>query len=1353
MARRTRLRWLVWPIVGAIAVVAGIRSDAASDTVCRLLEATIEGLTGERATISRIVIGPTQLSLLGIDIAHPATNETIGHADAVTATLGWDRNAGPLPGFGAPVLRRITLLRPEVSLHIDPDGLREFQDTTDLFRNADERSEPLSTFPWRELQVVSGRFHIEGSDKVRTLWSVDVDGIDVSPSGPDRADLTLGDLRVAAGALDVHDAPLVFRDIRLTPERLTLPDVHVRLAPGRDRSRDNEPLLTLDGGVDAWLGHALVGDLSATLDLQALTPGLPAHPSARPRQGWAEGLISIDTTLAGTPEKPVVTGVIAVNGLTIHAGVPRRVGDILGPWHVDLGDASRPPHFFLEDAQMTWGPAQLGIDANLNLADLTLAGTVRAENVSLAHLLSNLGVAPTPWVNFQADVDTSVTGSILPFRLEGPFEIALTDLEVGDAPVWKQHETLIAVPRGSLVGDLVVTIDHLVMNARQLRAGPTHGSVIADIGFLEKGPLRVDVDIPSLDLSWLAPLNDLGLDGVAAVHGVLGGPYDNLRATGTVDGRGVVVFGLELADTMTADFYSDMKRLDFDAIQARLGTTFYEGQFGIDLMHEQRINTQITVTDGHAKDLTGIFVDLGDFDAALQGQITLDGTPYHLAGPSSFTVGPGTLWGEPITGGSIRGDMVDGEFTLADLRLLRPGTPAHPEVLRARGSVRRGFVMNMEILSDGVAIERLAHAAGLGVTGDVVLDAQVGGTLYDWEPRGRLAFRHVHLLGEPIADSTFRFSTMHAGGGPATLLWTGDLLNGAGTATGTLGLDGDQPYVLHARFDDFPFAWFHPRAPDGSPIAANITGSLDLGGQLGDHPTPVDIDGTLESVRLAWGEHMLQNEAPWSFSLHQRSFSLPPVALTSPDGTRLEFEGHAAPKTEADSSLPPVLFEGGGKVNLDLLRAIVPELQDARGFADVTIRVENTATDLVTIGTKIKNATFRTGYFPATFENVQAEITATSRAYTFTNVSAAVGGGRFTGRPSRIDAVNWVPTRYSLAGKLTDSRIQYLDYLPPMRGDADLTFDGPVGSLLLGGEIHISELEWRDRIDWEAMVVSLREEHLTAAAPDPADNYFGMDLVVDTRPRKGEQLEPTLKLRNNVADADATCDLRIIGDTARPGMVGEIRLEPGGQIYLNDRQFEIHRAEIRYIDPFTFDPDLDVMLETDVRSQEQDYRVSYLVNGAFSDWRTTTSSDPYLSQADINALLLFGVTREELERYGGLGTALLAETGDLLLGQTPLSRSFLVVDRWNLVSGVTERGTPTLSSDLRLVAQKQVAGFDVTVDTALGQNLGRDWYASVERRIAQRLYLSAWLATQQEGRTLPIGAAYGLDLKLRVEGD
>lgn len=1379
MARRSRLRWLFWPGVMVVGLVVTIRSDRASDIACRVLEGMIEAVSGERATIARLAIGPTRASLLGIDIVHPATNDTIFHADAVTFALGWDPTAGPVPGLGAPVLRTLALVRPQLALHLDADGMREFRNTTDLLTGSGE-SEPLASFPWRELRIVQGRIHVDGP-----AWSTTVDGIDLTPVGHDRADLTLGDVRVAAGDLDVHQSPAIFRNILLTPSRVALPEIRLRFTPGTDAG--NTPVATLDGDLDAWLGHALNGGLSLRLDLPGLTPGLPAADANRPPAGWTDGVVFVDATLVGLPDKPAVQGMVAVNGLTLHLGIPRRLPDIAGPWHLDLDGAV--PHVVVDNAGITWGTGRLGVDADLNVGDGTLSAAVRAENVSLARILSDVGVAPTPWVNFQADVETNVTGALSPFRLVGPFEIALTQLEVGDAPLQGDHTTLLAVPQGSLVGDLVITAEHMVLDAHQLRAGPTRGHVVADIGFLDDGPLNVDIDLPELDLSWLAPLNDLGLDGLARVRGVLGGPYSKLGAEGIVTANGMVVFGFSLADTLTARFSTDMQRLDFDEIDAWIGQTRYIGHFGIDLMHGQRIDTDLSITQGRAKDLTGIFVDLGDFDAEVTGDIALAGTPYALEGPTHLTLGRGNLWGEPTTSGIANGTMVDGEFRLDELRITRSfpsdapaGTatpasaPTNDAVLRARGSVKRGFAMNMEILSDGLAVERLAHAEGLGITGDVVIDAQIGGTLYDWEPRGRVALRHIHVFGEPIAETTLRFVTTHRGvdepagpGEPAgpsdTLSWTGELLGGAGTATGSLGLQGEQPYDVHARFADFPFAFFHPRAPDGSPISATLTGSLDLVGQLGDHPTPADIDGTLDSVQLGWGDHQLQNAAPWSFSLHNREFDVPAVTLVGNDGTRVEFSGRAAPtaSSEADG-LPPVLFEGSGKVNLDLLRAMVPGVQEARGMADVALKIDSRATNPVTVSAKLRNATFRSAYFPATFEGLSADLAGTAAGYTLTRVRASVGGGTFcdaantdencnarpgTGDPSSIDAEGWIPTRYSLHGRLKDVRVQYLDYLPPIRGDAELAFDGPVGDLLLGGEISITEMEWKDRIDWESEVVSLREEHLTAAAPDPNDNYFGMDLAVRT-PRGSS----TLKLRNNVADADASCDLRIVGDTARPGMVGEIRLEPGGSMYLNDREFEIYRGEIRYIDPFTFDPDIDLLLGTEVRSQEQDYRITYFVNGPFSDWRTTTTSDPYLSQADINALLLFGVTREELERTGGLGTALLVETSDLLLGQTPLSRTnFFVVDRWNLVSGVTERGTPTVSSDLRLVAQKQLYGFDVTMETALGQNLGRDWYVSVERRIAQKLYLAAWLATEQEGRTLPIGAAYGLDLKLRVEGD
>lgn len=50
-------------------------------------------------------------------------------------------------------------------------------------------------------------------------------------------------------------------------------------------------------------------------------------------------------------------------------------------------------------------------------------------------------------------------------------------------------------------------------------------------------------------------------------------------------------------------------------------------------------------------------------------------------------------------------------------------------------------------------------------------------------------------------------------------------------------------------------------------------------------------------------------------------------------------------------------------------------------------------------------------------------------------------------------------------------------------------------------------------------------------------------------------------------------------------------------------------------------------------------------------------------------------------------------------------------------------------------------------------NLESDWYASVERRIAEKLYATAYVATRQEGRSLPIGAAYGAEFKWKWEFD
>ena len=88
----------------------------------------------------------------------------------------------------------------------------------------------------------------------------------------------------------------------------------------------------------------------------------------------------------------------------------------------------------------------------------------------------------------------------------------------------------------------------------------------------------------------------------------------------------------------------------------------------------------------------------------------------------------------------------------------------------------------------------------------------------------------------------------------------------------------------------------------------------------------------------------------------------------------------------------------------------------------------------------------------------------------------------------------------------------------------------------------------------------------------------------------------------------------------------------------------------------------------------------------------------------MNALLLFGMTRAELERYGGLGGAIAMEGGDLLassvlfngLDDPDRGGLFRIVDpfrpeRLDLVSGVSERGSGIVTSELRLLYENELA--------------------------------------------------------------
>lgn len=1314
-APKRRRRWIlvVIPSVLVGGALGVLQSELVARFAARALEEAAEVATGEDVTIGRIEVGylPPYVEIQGIVITHPATGDTIAAVRSVRLEPGIHRFR--------PVFKRLVVDGPQVTLHLDEDGLREFRGVP----KAASRARP-SELPWRELVLRDGAFALE-----TPTGGVDVRAIAAAPGPDGTTDLTIGAVRLRAGALDQRAENLSLPRVALAPDGVVVP----RLDLPFDAFR-------VDGGFSVKAGGPLAGDLALHVDLGRLL-------GVDPAKAHATGLVDVDATLGGTTADPLVGGSLALDDLVIwrmsSKGVlaATRIGDTIGPWRFVPGVEGAPDALVVDGLSMAWGEGTLGVSARVEPATKAVSGTVTAEGVHLARILQAAGAAPTPWVDLTGDIETNVAGTLSPFRLDGPFEINVSDFSVHKGPIDAGADVMLAIDAGTIVGDLTVDTRRLVLDGRVVTEN-TYGSARAEIGFAAYGPLSVDVDFPRLDLSILRPLGDAELGGIGSVQGWVGGRYDApMTAEGTLAVSDAVVLGLPLADSISASLEANFraKDLHFSGIRAELGETSYQGDFSIAFTDPMHIDTQVYVGSGHIRDLAGIFVDIGPADGLVSGTAVLAGEPYHLEGDVALELRDVDLYGERFPSGYATAWMDDGELTLEALQLERPGSgPDAPETVLARGSVKRGWAMNVEILSDGLALPRLDHLEGLDLPldGTLQIDAQVGGTLFDPAPRGRIAATKVYYDRTRLADSEIRFTSEDG-----VIAWRGGLLGDALRTRGTLGMWGEQAYEAEARFSGFPLHLFYPRGQDGTPVEARVTGDLSLAGRFGDTPTPVDIEGRIDEVLARWSGHVLKNDSPWIFAVHGTSMQVPRLTLSGNDGTVFGLEGYATGRGQ-------MAFRGDGKINLDLARAFVPELELAQGMADVTLDVTRAPDGVdVVLGARIRDATMRTGYFPADFEDLSATIEATPDRYVIRDVSAEVGGGTFTSATSRIDAEGWRPRRYELAGKVEDARVQYLDYLPPMVGDADLRFDGPVDDLLLSGTIDVAEMTFSDRIDWEAMVLSLREERLTGSAPEERTKYFSMDLDV--------RADDTIRLRNNVADADASARLRILGDTARPGMVGEVVIDAGGEIYLHEREFEVTRGELRYVDPYTFDPDLDILLETDVRSHEQDYHVTYGVTGPFSDWRTNTAADPYLAQADVNALLLFGVTREELERYGGLGNALVAETSDLLLAQTALSRTnLIVIDRWSLVSGVSERGSSSVTTDLRLVAEKQVGDFDITVETLLtGGNIGSEWYASVERRIAERLYAEAYVATRQEGRSLPIGAAYGAEFKWKWEFD
>ncbi len=376
----------------------------------------------------------------------------------------------------------------------------------------------------------------------------------------------------------------------------------------------------------------------------------------------------------------------------------------------------------------------------------------------------------------------------------------------------------------------------------------------------------------------------------------------------------------------------------------------------------------------------------------------------------------------------------------------------------------------------------------------------------------------------------------------------------------------------------------------------------------------------------------------------------------------------------------------GGQLQLAVLSAFLDDVQ-----ADGPVTLELTASG--TLGepsfdgfVEINDATIVNRDPTIALEDLQARVDLSRQRAVLTRLSGTLNGGDLSGSGAiELDegTISDLALRTTVVGMALDTPLNLRSLL-----DADIRLGHQGNLFLVDGAVTIQEAGLTQDLRLDRGLLG------TIGAPR------GLDLTSE----RNELLERVrldvrvttatpILLDNNLANGEVTADLRVLGTPYETGMSGRLLIEEESVITLNQRQYEVERGTITFVEERRIAPVFDLRLVT----RAGPYDVVLTVTGPPEDAETVLTSDPALPEPDILALLVTGRTLDEMrgeeyEMVRGQVLSYLSGRAGASLGRglqraTGLSRVRLEP---NLIGGETDPGArltigQDLTNSLRLI--------------------------------------------------------------------
>jgi len=1168
--------------------------------------------------------------------------------------------------------------------------------------------------------------------------ALDVRGIDVVlTSGPDdtaEASLRVDDTRIRVAGVEER-VELRSGHLARQGERFALRDYQF-VSPSGTLALSGEMTLSPKderGAIVGALGYEV--DVVAELDLAAFYRGNPELPPM-------EGRLDLHALAEGIDADPLVDGDLELSGGRFGKHV---IGDAEVRLRYHEGGVNISRAWFGHGGGEVTGAGRIVFGEQT-----TVFADLRLQELQLAEVFES-NTLPDPWVMMDIDGTARLDGLFADgMQLLFDVDLDCRDLRVYDSSFRERpfNRQMLHLPAGRLTGSVEVLPDRTLL--RGMKIVTAHSDLDVDVEFVYHKPVLIDlrVDADTLALQDVSPLGNVPFAGKGPADVHIYGLSKDLQIDAHTVLAGFELWDLPLGDIEANVFWHARDDLVFEDLVASVGTTTYTGDGRLVFGQPIQVRGELAVDDGRIEDVTGIFTDRLDAAGAFDGGIAVSGPIDALDGRAWIRGRQVSLLGEFFSSIQVTASARQGRFTFNDT-YLRKG----------RGGVfGRGFIdthgpLNVELFTYAMDLEQIdvVQRSSLPLTAAVDAEVHLWGTLSSPLMHGSLRLRDTQYaragLGDSLVDLTLREGTLRVNG---TLLG-----RAANRLTGELGMKGDAPYSFAFDWYTVPLHLLLPaRTLARSPVTLLSDGHVEGRGHLKGEPDH-RIALQMDRIELERGEEHVRNAEPVRLVLDGTRLRIESLRLTG-KGTDLSATGTVAGKA--------LDLRVDGDLDLAVADIFVPALGrcEADG-AEVHLAVVGPwpAADVEAV-LHVRDGSIRVDQFPHPIEVDRALITLRDDEVKVESFDGRLGGGKIQGvAGSRIQLLDLKPHEYDIHAQCVGCTVRYPSYLPWSRSTADLSLTGTAPMVTLQGDIAVEDMTYREDFAWQSSLFggAVRRERAATSSAGSNPTVIGLDLRIHGDGGFG--------IANNLGQARASGEVRIIGDTTQPGIDGEIRTT-GGRVWFRGHDFDLTEGLFTFPDPYALDPHLHLVLDSDVATREQRYSIHYVIDGLLSEMgnlHVVGSADPHLSEADINALLLFGVTADELQGLaGGSDMAALAAQGLNIVsgylmeqvreaGGTPEQGASALPDRIELV--------PDYSSSSSVSEFRLVVGKDLIRNRLSGEfywNFRQDFGFALDWRVGRNLYLvPSWFRGSERslGALTPFGdlGNVSLDMRWVLEGD